>query len=62
MEDDSKISLITKRIDEAAFDSVSVTSDFTDLSEYETAKKTISPLRKKVRCQPGASWVYKDKS
>ena len=42
MEDDSKISLIKKRIDEAPFGSAFVTSDFTDLAEYETAKKTIS--------------------
>ena len=44
MEDDSKISLIKKRIDEAPFGSAFVTSDFTDLAEYETAKKTISRL------------------
>ena len=47
MEDDSKISLITKRIVEAPFGSAFVTSDFTDLAEYETAKKTISRLEKK---------------
>ena len=42
MEDDSKISLITKRIDEAPLGSAFVTSDFTDLAEYETARK-LSP-------------------
>lgn len=44
---ESKISLITKRIDDASFGSAFVTSDFTDLAEYETAKKTIARLEKK---------------
>ena len=42
MEDKSKISQIAKRIDEAPFGSAFVTSDFTDLAEYETVKKTIA--------------------
>lgn len=58
MEDDSKISLITKRIDEAPFGSAFVTSDFTDLAEYETAKKTISRLEKKGTLRRVLRGVY----
>ena len=47
MEENSKISRITKRIDEAPFGSAFVISDFTDLAEYETVKKTIARLEKK---------------
>lgn len=47
MVDTSKIALITKRIDAAPFGSAFVTSDFTDLAEYETAKKTLARLEKK---------------
>jgi len=46
MENETKIALIAKRIDEAPFGSAFVTSDFTDLAEYETAKKTIARLEK----------------
>lgn len=58
MEDDSKISLITKRIDETPFGSAFVTSDFTDLAEYETAKKTISRLEKKGTLRRVLRGVY----
>jgi hypothetical protein len=58
MEDDSKISLITKRIDEAPFGSAFVTSDFTDLAEYETAKKTIARLEKKGTLRRVLRGVY----
>ena len=58
MEDDSKISLIKKRIDEAPFGSALVTSDFTDLAEYETAKKTISRLEKKGTLRRVLRGVY----
>ncbi|MBQ8996372.1 MAG: hypothetical protein IJ091_11235, partial [Oscillospiraceae bacterium] len=37
---------ISKRIDEASYGSAFVISDFTDLAEYETAKKTIARLEK----------------
>lgn len=47
MENESKIAMIVKRIDEASFGSAFVTSDFTDLAEYETAKKTIARIEKK---------------
>ena len=47
MEDESKTSLIAKRITESSFGSAFVTSDFTDLAEYETAKKIIARLEKK---------------
>ena len=58
MEDESKISLITKRIDEAPLGSAFVTSDFTDLAEYETAKKTISRLEKKGTLRRVLRGVY----
>jgi len=58
MEDESKISLITKRIDEASFCSAFVTSDFTDLAEYETAKKTIARLEKKGTLRRVLRGVY----
>ena len=58
MEDESKISLITKRIDEASFSSAFVTSDFTDLAEYETAKKTIARLEKKGTLRRVLRGVY----
>ena len=58
MEDDSKISLITKRIDEAPFGSAFVTSDFTDLAEYETAKKTLARLEKKGTLRRVLRGVY----
>lgn len=58
MEDDSKISLTKKRIDEAPFGSAFVTSDFTDLAEYETAKKTISRLEKKGTLRRVLRGVY----
>ena len=58
MEDESKISQITKRIDEAPFGSAFVTSDFTDLAEYETAKKTIARLEKKGALRRVLRGVY----
>ena len=58
MEDESKIALITKRIDEAPFGSAFVTSDFTDLAEYETAKKTIARLEKKGALRRVLRGVY----
>ena len=58
MEDESKISLITKRIDEAPLGSAFVTSDFTDLAEYETAKKTIARLEKKGTLRRVLRGVY----
>lgn len=47
MKEDSIISLISKRIKEARYGSAFVSSDFTDLAEYETAKKTIARLEQK---------------
>lgn len=58
MEDKSKISQIAKRIDEAPFGSAFVTSDFTDLAEYETAKKTIARLEKKGTVRRALRGVY----
>lgn len=58
MEDESKMSLIAKRIDEASFGSAFVTSDFTDLAEYETAKKTIARLEQKGRLRRVLRGVY----
>ena len=58
MEDESKISLITKRIDEAPFGSAFVTSDFTDLAEYETAKKALARLEKKGTLRRVLRGVY----
>lgn len=58
MEDESKISLITKRIDEAPFGSSFVTSDFTDLAEYETAKKALARLEKKGTLRRVLRGVY----
>ena len=58
MEDESKISLIMKRIDEAPFGSAFVASDFTDLAEYETAKKTVSRLEKKGTLRRVLRGVY----
>lgn len=48
MKEDSKISLINKRIQEAPYGSAFVSSDFTDLADYETAKKTMARLEQKV--------------
>lgn len=58
MEDESKFSLITKRIEESSFGSAFVTSDFTDLAEYETAKKTIARLEKKGTLRRVLRGVY----
>lgn len=58
MEEKSIISMITKRIDEAPFGSAFVTSDFTDLAEYETAKKTIARLEKKGTIRRVLRGVY----
>ena len=58
MENTSNISLITKRIDEAPFGSAFVTSDFTDLAEYETAKKTLARLEKKGALRRVLRGVY----
>ena len=58
MEDESKIALIAKRIGEAPFGSAFVTSDFTDLAEYETAKKTIARLEKKGALRRVLRGVY----
>ncbi len=58
MEDKSKISQITKRIDEASFGSAFVASDFTDIAEYETAKKTIARLEKKGTLRRVLRGVY----
>ena len=58
MNDESKISLITKRIDKAPFGSAFVTSDFTDLAEYETAKKAIFRLEKKGALRRVLRGVY----
>ena len=58
MVDESKISLITKRIDEAPFGSAFVTSDFTDLAEYETAKKALARLEKKGTLRRVLRGVY----
>lgn len=41
------MSLITKRIDEAPYGTAFVVSDFTDLAEYETSKKTHARLETK---------------
>lgn len=57
-EEDSKISLITRRIDKAPFGSAFVVSDFTDLAEYETAKKTIARLEKKGKLRRVLRGVY----
>ena len=58
MEDESKIALIAKRIGEAPFGSAFVTSDFTDLAEYETVKKTIARLEKKGTLRRVLRGVY----
>jgi len=58
MEEESKISLIKRRIDDAAYGSVFVASDFTDLAEYETAKKTIARLEKKGTLRRVARGIY----
>ena len=58
MEDSSKISLITKRIEEAPFGSAFIASDFTDLAEYETARKTIARLEKKGALRRVLRGVY----
>jgi len=58
MEDSSKISLITKRIEEAPFGSAFIASDFTDLAEYETARKTIARLEKKGALRRVIRGVY----
>ena len=58
MEDKSKISQIAKRLDEAPFGSAFVTSDFTDLAEYETVKKTIARLEKKGALRRVLRGVY----
>ena len=58
MEENSYISQITKRIDEAPFGSAFVVSDFTDLAEYETVKKTIARLEKKGMIRRVLRGVY----
>ena len=58
MEEKSKLFLIAKRIDEAPFGSAFTTSDFTDLAEYETAKKTIARLEKKGTIRRVLRGVY----
>jgi len=58
MEDESKISLITKRVEEAPFGSAFVASDFTDLAEYETARKTIARLEKRGAIRRVLRGVY----
>jgi len=58
MEDLSKISLITKRVEEAPFGSAFIASDFTDLAEYETARKTIARLEKKGTLRRVLRGVY----
>ena len=58
MEDNSKISQIAKRIDEAPFGSAFVTSDFTDIAEYETVKKTIARLEKRGMIRRVLRGVY----
>ena len=58
MKDESKISLITKRINKFPFGSAFVTSDFTDLAEYETAKKTLARLEKKGTLRRVLRGVY----
>ena len=58
MEDESKTTLIARRIDEAPFGSAFVTSDFTDLAEYETAKKTITRFEKKGMLRRVLRGVY----
>ena len=58
MREESIITLITRRIDEAPFGSAFVTSDFTDLAEYETAKKTIARLEKKGKLRRVLRGVY----
>ena len=58
MKDESKISLITKRINKSPFGSAFVTSDFTDLAEYETAKKTLARLEKKGTLRRVLRGVY----
>lgn len=47
MTETTKTSQISNRINEAPFGSAFVASDFTDLAEYETVKKTIARLEKK---------------
>ncbi len=58
MENESIISQITKRIDETPFGSAFVISDFTDLAEYETVKKTITRLEKKGTLRRVLRGVY----
>ncbi len=58
MEEKSIIARISERIDEAAFGSAFVTSDFTDIAEYETAKKTIARLEKKGTLRRVLRGVY----
>ncbi len=58
MEENSKISQISKRIDKSPFGSAFVVSDFTDLAEYETVKKTISRLEKKGMIRRVLRGVY----
>ena len=58
MKDESNISMITKRIDEAPLGSAFVISDFTDLAEYETAKKTTARLEKKGTLRRVLRGVY----
>ena len=58
MEENSKISQISNRIDKAPFGSAFVVSDFTDLAEYETVKKTLSRLEKKGMIRRVLRGVY----
>lgn len=58
MENASKIAQIAERICEAPFGSAFVASDFTDLAEYETAKKTIARLEKKGTLRRVLRGVY----
>ncbi len=58
MEEKSKIYQIANRISEAPFGSAFVTSDFTDLAEYETVKKTIARLEKKGMIRRVLRGVY----
>ena len=58
MDDNSRISLITERIENAPYGSAFVVSDFTDLAEYGTAKKTVARLEKKGALRRVVRGVY----
>ncbi len=58
MDANSMISSITQRIENAPYGSVFVVSDFTDLAEYGTAKKTLSRLEKKGMLRRVVRGVY----